>query len=474
MVFSDSIFLFFFFPIVITIYYFLHLCRCNYAVKNVFLLIMSLFFYSWGDISCLPIIVSSILFNYAAGRFLGIFKESILIKKSILFGTIIANLVVLFHYKYQFFVLSTIQNIFHTKWNIDKIILPIGISFFTFQAMSYVVDVYRGEVEAQKNIFALGLYISFFPQLVAGPIVRYQAIEYQINNRQENWTLFYKGMLRFIVGIGKKVLLANNMAIVADYVFQGTNGSMSVITYWIGAIGYTLQIYFDFSGYSDMAIGLGRMFGFKFEENFNYPYSAYCITDFWRKWHISLSSWFRDYVYIPLGGNRCSKRRHTCNLLVVWFLTGIWHGANWTFLVWGIMYFTLLLFEKNLIRPEDFKNKKVINSIYRLFTLVCIIVAWIVFRADSLNNAWNYIKSMFGMGGIRMIDTSAFVLIHEFGIFIMSAVILSLPIMQKINKFLSKKTYGWLIEWGGGLGILWISIIYIINGSYNPFIYFNF
>lgn len=472
MVFSDSIFLFVFFPIVLTIYYLLHITIRNYLVKNIFLFFVSIFFYAWGNFSFLPVILLSIIINYTAGRILGnaIDKKR---KKIFLFVALAMNLGILFHYKYQVFVLSNIQNLLHTEWRLQSIALPIGISFFTFQGMSYIIDVYRGKVDVQKSFIALGLYISFFPQLIAGPIVRYETIEQQIKSRNENINLFSSGMMRFVVGLGKKVLIANNMAVAADYVFNGMANSSAVLTYWLGALAYTLQIYFDFSGYSDMAIGLGKMFGFEFEENFRYPYMASNITDFWRRWHISLSSWFRDYVYIPMGGNRCSESRHIWNLFIVWLLTGIWHGANWTFILWGMVYFVLLTIEKYGIKPWKWENK-IIKFCYRLFTLFIVMVAWIIFRSENIHEAKIFIAMMFGIGASTVIDMAAVTIMHEFGMFFLIAVIASYPVAGIVEKFMGKRKFYAVCKTGWYVIVLVLSMIFVINGTYNPFIYFNF
>ena len=343
MLFSSSTFLFAFLPIVIFIYYVF--LRNHRNLQNIFLLIASLIFYAWGEVAFVFVMMLSIIANYFFGLFVSRAKNTNK-KKLPLVLSIVFNLSILFVFKYLVFTLTNINALFGANLAIPNIALPIGISFFTFQAMSYVIDVYRGE-EAQKSILNVGLYISFFPQLIAGPIVRYKTVAYQILHRKESFDDFSSGVCRFIIGMGKKVLLANSLAVVADAAFDGDIANTSASFAWLGAIAYTMQIFFDFSGYSDMAIGLGKMFGFKFLENFDYPYISGSITEFWRRWHISLGSWFRDYVYFPLGGSRVkSKGRLIFNLFVVWLLTGIWHGANWTFIIWGLMYFVLLVIEK--------------------------------------------------------------------------------------------------------------------------------
>lgn len=321
----------------------------------------------------------------------------------------------------------------------------------------------------------LGLYIALFPQLIAGPIVRYETIESQIYDRKENCTLFCEGVERFVIGMAKKVLLANNMAIMADIMFTQNIGgggySVTTATVWLGAIAYTFQIYFDFSGYSDMAIGLGKLFGFQFEENFDYPYTASNVTEFWYKWHISLSTWFRDYVYIPLGGNRCGKKRHIFNLFAVWILTGIWHGANWTFIVWGLLYFVILSIEKFCLKPYRYK-RSITKISYQIATIIIIISAWVIFRSETISQAMIYLKNMFWIGSVPLQDASTIMFVKEFGIFFIASFIAAAPheyMKSMVNtkiKLIVKSL--WMIM------IFFISIIYIINSTYNPFIYFNF
>ena len=346
-----------------------------------------------------------------------------------------------------------------------KIALPIGISFFTFQLLSYLFDVYYGKAKAQHNILNLGLYIALFPQLIAGPIVRYETIADEIMGRKENLTDFSEGMLRFIYGLAKKMLIANYMGQLADTVFD-MHGSLSVGTAWLGAVAYTLQIYFDFSGYSDMAIGLGRMFGFHFAENFNYPYIAKSATDFWRRWHISLGSWFRDYVYIPLGGNRCSSKRWVLNLFIVWALTGIWHGANYTFLTWGLFYFVLLLVE----RLTHFHEK--IGRFSHIYAMIAVILGWVMFRSDNLAMGIHYIGMMFGVGSLGLTDKYFWLYLGQTYSVLTAGIIFSLPILP------------WLKKQGGNmvndleplvaLGLFVLTLVVAVSASYNPFIYFNF
>ena len=333
MLFSTSVFLFFFLPFVLFFYH--ALLRNKIKWQNLFLLVSSLFFYAWGEPYFVLIMLASIIVNWGFALLVDFFRDRIYVRY-LLFLVVLFNILLIFTFKYLNFFCTTLNDVFNTDIIIPSIALPIGISFFTFQSISYVIDVYRRKGHVQKNPLNVGLYIALFPQLIAGPIVRYETIAQQIENRVVTFSDFSEGVKRFIIGLGKKVLIANNVALVADHCFTLTEENLTAPLAWLGILCYTLQIYFDFSGYSDMAIGLGRMFGFHFLENFNYPYISKSISEFWRRWHISLGSWFRDYVYIPLGGNRVSKVRLYVNLFIVWFLTGLWHGANWTFIIWGI------------------------------------------------------------------------------------------------------------------------------------------
>ena len=377
MLFSSLTFLFIFLPLVIFIYYI-----SNDKYKNYILLLFSLIFYSWGEPKYIFLMLLSIVVNYILALIIDKYRKSKLKVYTLIFS-IIFNIGLLFIFKYLSFFTININNMFNMNIRILNIVLPIGISFYTFQILSYVIDVYRNDVKVQKNIFVLGTYISFFPQLIAGPIVRYSTIEKQLMKREHNFSMFCDGLRRFFVGLIKKVLIANNVALIADTIFNSTAVSnYNFIILIVALISYTIQIYYDFSGYSDMAIGLGKMFGFTFLENFNYPYIAISITDFWRRWHISLSTWFRDYVYIPLGGNRCSKARWIFNILVVWFLTGFWHGASWNFIIWGMYYAILLLIEKLFLSKFLEKLPKVIRFIY---TFLLVNIGWLIFRIEDLS-----------------------------------------------------------------------------------------
>ena len=433
MLFSSSVFIYLFLPI--TLFGYFVVFRKSRKWQNIFLLFVSLFFYAWGEPKFVLIMLLSIFMNWLFGLLVN--KENKKIGKIIVGCTVVFNLAILFVFKYLMFSMEVVTEIFNINMKIPNIALPIGISFFTFQAMSYVIDVYRGCGQVQKNILNVGLYISFFPQLIAGPIVRYETIADQIENRRETLNDFADGFGRFIIGLSKKVLLANNFALVADELFDSLAGgaSISVASAWLGAICYTLQIFFDFSGYSDMAIGLGKMFGFHFLENFNYPYISKSVSEFWRRWHISLGTWFRDYVYIPLGGSRVNKPRLVFNLFVVWFLTGVWHGANWTFITWGLMYFVLLSIEKLTVFGKLLEKAKVFNWIYTILFVVC---GWVLFRANSITDALIYLKSMFGFNYNVFCDETFKQFFLQIFVYLVFGILFSFPFIAKVSKKIKK------------------------------------
>ena len=466
MLFSTNIFLFLFLPCVLFGYY--ALCRTR-RMKNLFLFFSSIVFYGYGEPKFVFVLLLSTIINYILALLIDAIKKRKVIKTCVFIIDLLFNIGLIFIFKYLNFTVDNINSIFNSNITIKKILLPIGISFFTFQILSYVIDVYRGKVKVQKNPINLGLYISLFPQLIAGPIVRYETVEDQIMNRKENTSSFAYGVERFIYGLGKKVIIANTMATIADSIF---NSSITLETpqllLWVAAIAYAFQILFDFSGYSDMAIGLGKMFGFDFEENFNYPYISKSITEFWRRWHISLGTWFRDYVYIPLGGSKCSTIRIIFNLLVVWLLTGIWHGANWTFIVWGLMYFVLLVIEK--LTKLD-KDTKIPSIIKRLYTLFFVLLGWIIFRADNISYALMYIKRMFTFN--NMFSMKVVEVLIENGFIIVFAILLSTPLFKKLIE--NNKVFKHPIIKDILLAIILVLCVsYITKGVYNPFIYFNF
>lgn len=474
MLFSSVVFLLYFLPCVLIIYY---LCSFSRKLQNTILLFASLFFYAWGEVKFVFIMILSIIINYILGIFIDKFRNQKIKQQIILIIMCVYNLGLLCVFKYLPFIMQTINDMGGYNFNVPKVTIPIGISFFTFQVISYVIDVYKGNAEVQKNIFYLGLYISFFPQLIAGPIIRYNTVENDIRNRKESIYKFGVGFCRFVTGLSKKILISNSMAVIADNVFtMNSNFNIPVTLAWLGSIAYTFQIFFDFSGYSDMAIGLGLMFGFHFEENFNYPYISKSITEFWRRWHISLGIWFRDYVYFPLGGSRVdSKEKVVRNLLVVWMLTGVWHGAGWNFIFWGFLNFLFISIEKT----TNFEGWNIPNAFKHIYALFLINLGWVLFRSPDLIQAGKYISCMFGIRNRGLFFSDyAFMFIKENIVFFIAAIIFSMPICRKYNKFLVEKMkYSNIFELTYPIaiaGLLFICICYLVKGNYNPFIYFNF
>ena len=473
MLFSSLIFLIVFLPVVL-FGYFVLLCKWRPA-QNVFLLCASLVFYAWGEPKFVFVMIGSILFNWLMGLMTDRFRDKKTAKLFIALD-VAGNLGLLFVFKYLTFAMQNVRTLFGASFAVPQITLPIGISFFTFQAMSYVLDVYRGDGDVQKNPLYVGLYISLFPQLIAGPIVRYQTVAQEIRGRKETWADFSEGVNRFMVGFLKKVLLANTMAVIADGVFDSET-PVCAASSWLGLIAYTLQIYYDFAGYSDMGIGLGRMFGFHFLENFDYPYISASVTEFWRRWHISLGTWFRDYVYIPLGGSRVKKPRLVLNLFVVWLLTGIWHGANWTFVVWGLLYFVLLTFEK-LTGVHQKLHAKAWLPLRYLVTMAFVCLGWLVFRAESLSAAADYFRNMFSVR-TGAVDDTFWYYIDNYLAFLIAAAVFALPVAPWLRKKVDAlpKPAGVLcgaVYTVGLTALFAVAISYIVKGSYNPFIYFNF
>ncbi|MDD6035359.1 MAG: MBOAT family protein [Lachnospiraceae bacterium] len=475
MLFTSMEFLFLFFPIVLVGYYLF-----PHRLRNYLLLVSSLFFYAWGEPKFVFIMLGSIVLNYIAARWIERLGRKKRVRKTVLILTVLINISLLFVFKYLNFVTELLQKPLSAcgvSLKVTEIALPIGISFFTFQALSYVVDVYRG-IPAQKNICNLGLYISLFPQLIAGPIVRYTTIMDQIKRRVITWDDFSKGMLRFLYGFNKKMLLANLLSKVADAAFAAKE--LSVGMAWLGAIAYALQIYFDFSGYSEMAIGLGQMFGFHFLENFNYPYISKTVSEFWRRWHISLGTWFRDYVYFPLGGSRVkSKWRLVFNLSVVWLATGIWHGANWTFLLWGALHGIIIIAEKLLVLPDRLKNGRIASVGYQVFTMAAVLFGWVLFRADGISQAVTYMKAMLALNGNAWIDDTMLFHLREHGVLLAAGIICALPLFRCLGEAFKKKG-GWLsagaeyIASGTQAVLFLLSVSYLVMDAHNPFIYFNF
>ncbi len=474
MIFSSNIFLFWFLPITLIGYYLIHK-----SFRNAFLLIMSLLFYAWGEPVFVLVMIGYILFNYIMALLIDRFRANIPLAKGLLAFGVVGNLSVLFVYKYLDFFLTNI-NYLGFGFKLPHLVLPIGISFFTFQAMSYMIDVYRGTVAVQRAPQNVGLYVAFFPQLIAGPIVRYSTIEEQIYSREMNFDIFGEGVYRFIVGVAKKVLLANNMALIADKAFATLDPQRSVLYAWVGVLAYGFQILFDFSGYSDMAIGLGKMFGFQFLENFDYPFIARSVSDFWRRWHISLGTWFRDYVYFPLGGSRVkSKTRLVFNLFVVWLLTGVWHGASWNYVLFGLMYFALIATEKLTGWPGKFKSKGA-RIAYQVFTMLCVQVGWIIFRGTSLNASLKYGLSMLGLTGNPLTCDLLILSFREYWLFLLAAVLCSTPVFKWLrarveaspSKALRVASHAFTVVFYT-FCLVW-AVSYLILGAHNPFIYFNF
>ena len=471
MLFSSMVFVWIFLPIVFFGNFILQKLfskRFGNRPANAWLLLGSLFFYAWGEPIYVFLMLASITLNWLSGLVL----VKVPFKKTVVFVSVALNLALLGYFKYAGMLVSTVNALMHREFTVPEISLPIGISFFTFQALSYVIDVYRGEAEVQKNWFKLALYVSFFPQLIAGPIVKYKDVNDRIDNRTISLTQTAAGIRRFIYGFSKKVLIANVMGLCADTLYGMNIGEMTGLMVWIASISYTLQIYFDFSGYSDMAIGLGKMFGFEFKENFNYPYRSHSIREFWRRWHISLSSWFRDYVYIPLGGNRKGQVRTYINLFIVFFLTGIWHGASWTFVFWGIYHGIFCIIER-LGLEKLLKKSKILSWIYTIFV---VNIGWVFFRVDSIKAGFSYVRMML----MPWKYTASPVAIQEMVTNKMFAMIVLGILGSGIVKWIGEKTkldekwrYSYLEIIFCALMFL-LSICSLAGDTYNPFIYFRF
>lgn len=463
MLFSSISFLYYFLPLLLLCYFLV-----PNRWKNTVLLIFSLIFYFYGEQLHIWILLFSCFMNYL----FGIIMEKSKHKKMLLILAVIMNLGLLGYFKYTDFFIMNINHIFQTEFGLLRIVMPIGISFFTFQTLSYVIDVYRGIVKANHNFFSFATYVCLFPQLVAGPIVRYKDVQEELENRKHSMTDFERGISRFVIGLAKKVLLANVIGELSVILLDVNEAS--IIGYWVVALSYTLQIYFDFSGYSDMAIGLGNMFGFHFLENFNYPLIAKSITDFWRRWHISLSSWFRDYVYIPLGGNRVSNGKWIRNICIVWFLTGFWHGAAWNFIIWGVYFAILLLLEKKLY-GKFLEKHRVFGHIYTVFL---VLFSFVIFNVDSINEGMIFFKNMFGFGSLPLLSTETSYYIKSYLIVLLVAFIAATPILTNLfHELKQKKGFKTIIS---GLEpvyyilLLLIVTAFLIDSSFNPFLYFRF
>lgn len=468
MLFSSIVFLFTFLPAVLVLYYLL-----PERFHNPVLLLASLIFYAWGEPVYIFLMLLSILFNYFSGLDIARnLTDRRLAKKSLIFN-IVVNIAILGFFKYEGFVLDSLNAVLPVHITYHPLALPIGISFYTFQILSYIIDVYRGNVKVQKNILNFALYVTMFPQLIAGPIVQYADVEEQFVNRKSSWNKFGEGCMYFIRGLAKKVLLANTSGMIFTEVTGLGKGNVSVLSAWLGAFAYMFQIYFDFSGYSDMAVGLGKMFGFEFMKNFDYPYISKSITEFWRRWHISLSTWFKEYVYIPLGGNRVSTGKHIRNLLVVWLLTGLWHGAAWNFVAWGIYYGVILLIEKYVLK----------NALERLpgwarhvYSIVLVMIGWTLFAGESLGAAVQYLGLMFGIGGKGLADREAFYLLKSDWVVWIALILASTPVLHNsyrriMRKLGKKKAVVNVLVYGI---LFMICVAFLVTETYNPFLYFRF
>ncbi|MBP9999093.1 MAG: MBOAT family protein [Proteobacteria bacterium] len=466
MLFSSMTFIFMFLPIVGLVYFCLPKTWRNY-----WLLLASILFYAWGEPAYVLIMLLTILINYVGAILVDKYQKY---KKLLLIGTVLVNLGILFYFKYFNFVMQNINALFLSHISFVDVIMPIGISFYTFQAISYVIDVYRGGVQVQKRLSKLALYICLFPQLIAGPIVKYHDIEDQIDNRKETFDKVYYGVQRFIIGLSKKMLIANTLGVVADKIFAQPVTEFGTGIAWLGALAYSLQLFYDFSGYSDMAIGLGSIFGFKFLENFNYPYISKSITEFWRRWHISLSTWFKEYLYIPLGGNRVTKKRNLLNLLIVFLATGIWHGAAWNFVVWGLWHGMFILIEK-ITGIHKRVSGWLLSLWQHAYTILAFVIGWVMFRSDNMKYAYDYIRNMFGLKGhvVSLYKLGYYIDNIEVITFIV-AVLCAIPVFKNmINMGNRSKWYQ--------LGInTWTMCLFVLSASaiaastYNPFIYFRF
>ena len=457
MVFSSVSFLYYFLPITL-IFYFL----MPQKIKNLVLLIMSLIFYFYGEPRYIIVLIFSCFYNYYFGKLIEKSKN----KKAYLIINLITNFGILFYFKYFNFFLENINSIIGTNYSL-YIIMPIGISFFTFQATSYIIDIYNGKVKSAKNILTFATYLTLFPQLIAGPIVRYETIEKELQSRKINYELFGQGVRRFIIGLSKKVMIANVLGELSQSLLN--IGQTTILSHWIIAISDTLQIYFDFSGYSDMAIGLGLMFGFKFLENFNYPLTARSITDFWRRWHISLSSWFKDYVYIPLGGSKEGNFKRYRNILIVWMITGFWHGASWNFVLWGL-YFAVFLIVEKIFLLKILKKHKIIGHIY---TITIVIVSFVIFNRTNFNDIQLFLKNMFGLGNLYFTNIETNYYLKNYIFIILTAIICSISYKKIYTKIKDNKIFS-IIEPIIIIILFILCTAYIVDESFNPFLYFRF
>ncbi len=473
MVFSSLTFVFTFLPITLLLYFI-----SPKKIKNITLLIASLIFYAWGEPVYIFLMIFSSIVDYIHGLLIEKYRDDDKKARLIVLSSIVINLSLLAFFKYSDFLIENVNYLFSIDFAQLRLPLPIGISFYTFQTMSYTIDVYRSEAPVQKNPIALATYVTLFPQLIAGPIVRYQTVADQINGREENIDKLANGIKRFTIGLGKKALIANNIGMLWSEI-QGTNISeLTVLTAWLGLIAFSFQIYFDFSGYSDMAIGLGKMFGFDFLENFNYPYISQSITEFWRRWHMSLGTWFKDYVYIPLGGNKAGKLKGYRNLLIVWFLTGLWHGASWNFVIWGLYF-------GGIIAIEKFRLLKLLEGLWRpirhMYVVLILLIGWVFFVFDDISIGLDYLKVMIGLNNVELYNMQSLYYISNYTILLIISIIGATPYIKNKHMVLlerlkekQKLYYESIIVTTIFFGIFFLSTVYLVDATYNPFLYFRF
>ncbi|WP_268626781.1 MBOAT family O-acyltransferase [Paenibacillus alvei] len=468
MVFSSLIFLYFFLPITILIYFI-----APNQLRNATLIVASLVFYAWGEPVYIFLMLFSTVIDYVYGLLIDKYRYRKSTARALLFCSLVGNLGILGFFKYYGFLVENINSLFGLHVEVTTLPLPVGISFYTFQTMSYIIDVYRDKVPVQKNLISFGTYVTMFPQLVAGPIVAYGDVSKQLANRQITISLFGEGTQLFIRGLAKKVLLANHIGMLWSSIKATAMSDVTVATSWIGILAFTLQIYFDFSGYSDMARGLGKMFGFELTKNFNYPYIATSVSEFWRRWHMSLGSWFREYVYIPLGGNRVGIVKQLRNLLVVWFLTGLWHGASWNFIIWGLYFGCFIVMEKLFLHKWLLHLPRGIGNLY---TLLIVMVGWVFFDLDRLSAALAYVEAMFGLGTHHFVDNNTYYYLSTNLMILLLAILAATPLPKRM--FLALKQ-----RYPLGSAILspivyvlflLLSTAYLVNDTYNPFLYFRF
>ena len=468
MVFSSIVFLYIFLPIMLLIYFVM-----PRKLKNAVMILASLVFFAWGEIRYIFIMLILAVMDFFCGKGINKNEGNKPKQKLYLFIDIGVNLLILFFFKYADFIIANINEILNTQIPLLNIPLPIGVSFNTFQSLSYIIDVYRGTVKCEKSFYNYLTYTTLFPQIIAGPIVRYETVDEELETKKISMDNFSKGMRRFIVGLGKKVLIANNVGTLWNIIEIGEYSEMSMLLSWISIIAFALQIYFDFSGYSDMAIGLANIFGMDFDENFNYPYISKSITEFWRRWHITLGSWFRDYIYIPLGGNKKGFLKQIRNILIVWFLTGAWHGASWNFILWGLFFGVILILEKVILLKLLKKLPTWTNYVYTAFL---VLISWVIFAFEDLGKVKDYLFTMFHLNKTNIVNAEGLYYLKNYFIIIVIGLILSTPVISKLLKKLEKKQSNIrsILITGVYIGILVLSTASLVSDSYNPFLYFRF